>query len=163
MLSLLTGQPLAGEPLELQSLGPSGPPASTFATTTTGADGSWSQSISFQENTLVRALHRGQPASVADLVVVAVAPVITLNVQSTSPLVVSGNASPAKSHLTLDVYRAGATGRRPIARKRVKTVHGSFTKRLALPRPGNYVIIARSAAGTRNAAGASAPVAVTTT
>lgn len=161
VLALLSGQPLGGAPVELQELGPSGPPASTFTTATTAGDGSWSQAVSFAENTVVRALHRPAPASVSDWIEVLVAPALTVTVQSSAPLVISGTVSPAKPHVTVDLYPAGVTSGRPITKKRVSATDGTFTAQLASPAPGTYNVVARTAADAKNAAGASAPVAVT--
>src|SRR5206468_10588745 len=77
-LRMLSGEPLAGAPVELQSLGPKGPPASPFETLTTAEDGSWSGSVNVEQNTLVRPLHRPFPASVGNWIEVLVAPAITL-------------------------------------------------------------------------------------
>ncbi len=163
VLALLSGQPLAGAPIELQELGPSGPPAATFATVTSAGDGSWSQGVSFTRTTLVRALHRPAPATVSDWVTVAVAPVIALTVQSTSPLIVSGTVSPAKGHVILDLYPAAASSGKPISKHRVSAGAGSFTGQLRVPGPGNYTVVARTRADSSNAAGVSAPVPVTVT
>jgi hypothetical protein len=156
-LALLTGTPLAGEPLELQWLGP---PGNTFAITTTAADGSWSSTFTPGQNTAVRGLHRPYPASVSDWIEVEVAPVISLSAQSGYPVVASGSVSPAKRRVTLDLYRAGSTQRKPVRIKRVAVVQGQFSARLTPP-SGSYIVIARTSADGANAAGASAPVSVT--
>jgi hypothetical protein len=160
-LQLLSGQPLGAAPLELQQLGPSGPPAITFATLSTGPDGSWSQPVTFQQNTLVRALHRLYPASVSDWVEVSVAPAITLTLQSTSPLIITGTVTPAQRRVTVGLYPAGSTGGKPLAKKRTTAAQGAFSAQLAVPGPGNYVVIARTPADNSNAAGASAPLPLT--
>jgi hypothetical protein len=160
-LQLLSGQPLGGAALELQAMPPTGPPASALATVTTAADGTWSDSLSFEENTLVRAVHGGFPASVSDWAEVAVAPAITLAVQSTSPLILTGTVAPAKGHVTLELYRGAAPRGKPVRRKRVPAGSGSFQGQLRLPGPGSYVAVARTIAGVKNVAGESAPVNVT--
>jgi N-acetylmuramoyl-L-alanine amidase len=160
-LQLLSGQPLAGETVELQRMGPGGPPASTFATLTTAADGTWAQSVSLEQNTLVRALHRAAPAAVADWAQISVTPVIGLSIQSTSPLILTGSVSPAKAHVTLALYRGTTPRGTPVSHKRVRTSAGAFRGTLRVPGPGNYVVIARTTPGLQNAAGASAPLAVT--
>ena len=165
-LSLLSGQPLGAAPIELQQLGPTGPPATTFTTSTTAADGSWSQGVSFTQTTLVRALHRPAPASVSDWVEISVAPAITVTVTSTSPLVLSGTVSPAKREVILDLYRTelypvARPNRKPIRKKRVTVQGGTFTAQLTVPGPGQYTVVARTRADATNAAGASAPVPVT--
>ena len=158
---LLSGQPLGGATLELQAMGPTGPPATALASVTTAVDGTWSESVSFQENALVRAVHGGYPASVSDWARVSVAPVITLAVQSTSPLILTGTVAPGKPHVLLLLYRGAAPGRRPIRKRRVRAGTGRFQGQLALPGPGDYVAVARTAADSANAAGASVPVSVT--
>lgn len=160
-LILLSGQPLPGEPIELQELGRTGPPASTFATVTTDGNGFWSQTVGFTQTTLVRSLHRPAPASVSDWVEVAVAPAITVNVQAGSPLLITGTVFPAKPSVTLALYPAGTSTGKPIAKTRVSASTGSFTAQLNVPWPGDYTVLARTAADSTNAAGASAPVPVT--
>ncbi len=160
VLALLSGQPLAGATIELQQLGPGGPPASTFTTVTTAADGSWSLEANFVQSTLVRALHSPAPASVSDWVEVSVAPAITVTVQSTSPFILSGSVSPAKPQVIVDLYPAGRTRGKPIKKRRVSAANGTFTAELSLPGPGTYTVIARTTADAANAAGASAPLAV---
>jgi N-acetylmuramoyl-L-alanine amidase len=156
-LGLLTGAPLGGAPVELQSLGPA---ATTFAAKTTSGDGSWSGSITPQQNTAVRALHRPYPASVSDWIEVEVAPVITLSAQSGGAVLVSGTISPAKRRVRLDLYRAGGPRRSPLRTKRVGVAGGQFSARFTPP-PGSYVVVARTAADALNAAGVSPPVPVT--
>jgi hypothetical protein len=160
ILQLLSGQPLAGQPLQLQLMGPNGPPASTVATLSTGADGTWTQSMNFAENTLVRALYPGTPAAVADWARISVAPVILLSVESTSPLVLTGTVTPAKRHVTLELYRGTVPRGRPVSRRRTTAGAGTFRGTLRVPGPGNYVVVARTVAGRLNAAGSSAPVVV---
>jgi hypothetical protein len=160
-LQLLSGQPLAGEPIELQQLGPQGPPATTIATTTTASDGTWSVPLSSQVNMIVRALHRPFPAAVADWVLLAFAPVLTLQLQSSSPLVVSGTISAAKRRITVALYPASRTAGRPLARRRVKVIQGQFSARLPVRGAGTYVVIARSRPDPSHAPGASAPLTVT--
>lgn len=161
-LQLLSGAPLAGSPIELQQLGPYGPPASTVATTATADDGTWSWSFSASEtNVLVRALYASYPASVADWALIAIAPVLTLALQSTSPLVVTGTMTPAKHRVTVALYPATRTTGKPLARRRVAVNQGQFSAQLPVPAPGDYVVIARSTADPSHAAGVSAPLSVT--
>jgi hypothetical protein len=114
------------------------------------------------ENTLLRALHRPAPAAVSDVVVLAVAPVLTLTLASTAPLVLTGTVTPAGPHVALDLYRIGRSGhRRLVASKQLAATGGSFHARLKPPRAGQYVLIARSAPSVQYAAGASPPVDLT--
>jgi N-acetylmuramoyl-L-alanine amidase len=160
-LRLLSGQPIAGAPIELQAVGPSGPPAATILAVTTDSNGMWSATLTLQSTTAVRALHRPYPASVADWVLLPVAPVLTLTAQSTSPLVLSGTISPGKRQVTVDLYRGSSAAGKPLAKRRVKVVGGGFSVQMPVPGPGSYVLVARSAADATNAAGASPPLAVT--
>jgi N-acetylmuramoyl-L-alanine amidase len=160
-LQLLTGQPLGGAELELQAMSPTGPPASALAALSTAADGTWSESVSLTENALVRAVHGQFPASVSDWAAVSVAPAVTLTLQSSTPVIVSGTVSPAKEHVILELYRGTAPDGKPIRKKRVPAGTGSFQGQFATPAPGSYVVLARTIAGVKNVAGASAPVAVT--
>lgn len=159
-LALLSGQPLGSQTLELQRLGPSGPPAITFATLTTAADGTWTASVSAEQNASVRSLYRGAPAAVSDWTQISVAPAITLSLESSSPLVLTGTVVPARAYVTLELYRGSAPKRKPVSHKRVRAGGGAFRGALAVPGPGNYVAIARTAPGRLNGAGASAPVPV---
>jgi len=160
-LELLTGAPLAGAPIEVQQLGPLGPPATTIANLTTAADGSWSWSVSSETNLVLRAVHPAYPASVADWTLLEFAPVLSLQLQSTAPLIVTGTISPAKRRVTVALYPATRTTGKPLTRRRVAAGEGRFTARLRTPGPGNYVVVARSAADPSHAASESAPLSVT--
>jgi hypothetical protein len=160
-LGLLSGQPLGGAPIELQQLGPAGSPATTFLETTTASDGTWSAAVSFPRNTIVRALHRPAPASVSDWIEVLVAPAITLSAESLSPLIVTGTVAPGKPQVTVDLYPAGVTTGKPISKRNTSAASGTFSAELSVPGPGDYVVIARTKSDTVNAAGVSAPLAVT--
>jgi N-acetylmuramoyl-L-alanine amidase len=160
-LELLTGGPLAGAPIELQQLGPQGPPASTIAALTTAADGTWSSSLSSETNLVLRAVHPAYPAAVTDWTLVGVAPALTLELQSASPLVVTGTISPATRRVTLALYPSTRATGKPLKRRRVGASQGQFSAELPTPGPGNYIVIARSDADASNAAAASAPLSVT--
>ncbi len=155
-----TGAPLPGAPLEIQQITPRGG-ETTIATLITAGDGTWSYTATPAQNTLLRALHREAPAAVSDIVVLAVAPVLTLAIDSTAPLSVSGTVTPAGPHVTVDVYRLGPRrSRRLVRTKRLAAVGGSFSARLKRPGAGRYVLIARTQATARYAAAASAPVSL---
>jgi hypothetical protein len=153
LAQLSGGGPLPGAAVELQQITGTDT-ETTIATLTTDADGAWSYAFAAQVNSLLRALHRPAPAAVSDVVVIAVAPVVTLSLASPAPLIVSGTVTPAGPHVTIDLYR----GRRLVASKRVAAAGGSFRARIKRPRPGRYVLIARTAASAGYAAGASPPV-----
>jgi hypothetical protein len=158
------GEPVAAAPLEIQSVSGIGV-LTTLATVTTGADGTWSTTaLTLTRSALVRALHQVSPAAVSDLVAVAVMPVITLALASApaSPLRVSGTVAPAKRSVTIRVHKLAGPHRRLVLTKRVTVRRGSFATRLNLGRAarGNYLIVARTAADTFTAAGASPPLSV---
>lgn len=157
-LARLDGTPLAGAPLELQQF-VARDATITVATPQTGADGSWDQQLTLARDTLVRALHRPAPAAVSDWVYVAVAPALTLTVESTSPLILSGTVSPAKAHVIVDLYRPGAI-RKAFRKHTVPASSRQFTAKFTPP-PGDYVVIARTALDDVNAAGTSPPLSVT--
>jgi N-acetylmuramoyl-L-alanine amidase len=161
LTGVATGAPLAGAPLEIQQITGTGT-ESTIATLTAGADGSWSYVATPVQNVLLRALHRPAPAAVSDIVVLAVAPAITLALVSTSPLAVTGTVAPAGPGVTLDLYRVAASGRRHrVASKQLAAAGGSFHAQFRQLRSGAYVLVARTVASVQYAAGASAPLTVT--
>jgi hypothetical protein len=156
LAALAGGGPLTGAAIELQTVTGTDT-ETTIATLSTDADGAWSYLFVPASNTLLRALHRPAPAAVSDVALIAVAPALTLSLVSASPLVVSGTVTPAGPGVTIDLYR----GRRLVASKPVATAaDGSFQARIKRPRPGTYVLLARTAPSPRYAAGASAPVAL---
>ncbi len=162
-LRSLGGAPLAGVPVELQQLRLNGLTAKaiTIATATTAPDGSWSAALTLSGGAMLRGLHRARPAAVSDWAVVTVAPAITLTVGSTAPLQVAGSVTPAKRRVAVDLYRAGRTSGRPLASHTVPVSHGRFAAGLSTPPPGDYVLLARTAADALNAAGASPQVPFT--
>jgi hypothetical protein len=155
LTELSGGAPLAGAPIEFQQLTGTHD-ETTIATLITDSDGAWSFSVTPAANTLLRALHRPAPAAVSDVVVIAVAPVVTLSLVSSAPLVVSGTVNPAGPRVTIDLYR----GRRLVASKTVAAPGGNFQARVKRPPPGRYRLVARTASSARYAAGTSAPVSV---
>lgn len=162
-LRSLSGAPLAGEPVELQQLRLSGLSANavSIAAATTAPDGSWSVPVTLSADTMLRGVHRPHPAAVSDWMAVAVAPVISLTVTSAAPLQVTGNLTPAKRRVSVDLYRLGRTGGKPTVSRTVAVSRGRFAATLPAPPRGDYVLVARTAADAVNAAGASAPVPVT--
>jgi hypothetical protein len=109
----------------------------------------------------VRALHRPYPAAVADWAEIPVAPAIALQLQSPSPLVVTGTISPPTRRVIVEVYSGSYPTGQPLAHKRVWVTQGTFTSQLSLPGPGTYVVVARSPGTPNNAPGISAPLPVT--
>jgi len=153
--------PMAGAPLQIQSIGATGGVA-TVATVTTGADGAWTVTLPFSQSAVLRALHATSPAAVSNLVVVGVAPVLTLTLASSAPLRVTGTVLPAKP-VTVSVYKVAKGRRKLIWSRRLAAGGGTFSARPSLgkkPR-GQYVIIARVGADAVSLAAASAPVTLT--
>jgi len=163
-LTLPGGASAAGAPVEVQTLARRGPDfgaAITVVTATTAADGTWSATLAPLENTLVRALHRPAPASVSDVVLLAVEPAITLTVESVSPLTVSGTVSPPKRFVEVDLYALANGHRRRVTGKRLAVNGGRFAGRIRTGRHGRSLLIARTAPDAATVAGASPPVDVT--
>ncbi len=158
-LAQLGGPPVGGAPIELQQV--TAPGAKTIATTNTAPDGSWSTVVAPASNLLVRALHRPAPATVSDVAFVGVRPTITLNVDSVSPLRLSGTVSPSKRTVTIDLYALVSGRRRLLASRRVAVRQGRFAARIRSRRHGPSLLVARTAADARNVAGASPVVRVT--
>ena len=160
LIDLATGSPLAGEPIEVQSITRGA--EVTISTVATGADGAWSATFMPAGNVLMRALHRPAPAVVSNVAPIAVAPVLTLTLAAPVPPVeVTGTVSPAVRKVSVDLYRVVGGRRMLMASKRVPAGSGRFAARFRPGRPGRYVVIARTAASGRYAAGASPPVALT--
>jgi hypothetical protein len=158
-LAMLTGDPIADAAIELQTIRRTG--AATVTTATTAGDGSWQAALTLTENTLVRALHRASPTTTSDLVFIGVAPVVTLALQSSSPLRVSGTVSPPKRHVRVALYAVHGAHRRLVAARRVRTRSGSFATGFRSPRgPGTYLVVARTERDNRNVVGRSVPVSV---
>jgi N-acetylmuramoyl-L-alanine amidase len=158
-LGLLHGPPLAGATIELQEVAPNG--ASTVASATTAADGSWTSMLELSANTAVQAVHPDAPAAVSDVAQIAVAPAIELIVRSRSPLRLSGRVFPATRHAIVDVYSLGHGHRRRVAARHATVRRGRFTATVPLRRRGRYELIARTRASAANAPGVSKPVVVT--
>jgi hypothetical protein len=157
-LTMLSGAPLTGAPVELQQL--EHEHARTVLLTTTDAQGAWSTAITLRHNAALRALHRPHPATVSNWREIETAPAITLELVSTSPLRVSGTISPSKSHVTIDVYPAAKPHGKPIAHKRLGVTNGSFQGEIGIRQTGSFTLVARTHRDLTNAPGASTPLAV---
>lgn len=157
------GAPVAGVPLMIQSIGATGA-LSTLTTVTTASDGAWSATLPFPRSTVVRALHAAAPAAVSDLVVVGVAPRLKLSLVSSAPVRVAGAIVPAKSRVTLSVYKLVHGRRKHVRTQAVRCARGRFSARVSLGRRprGTYVIVARTGADAVSLGGASPPVTITT-
>jgi N-acetylmuramoyl-L-alanine amidase len=157
-LRALAGAPIAGAPVELQEVTPRG--AKTVAAATTAADGSWTATLVPDTSLVARALHRPAPSTVSEVVLVGLAPTLTLTVDSVSPLRVSGTVSPGRPQVTIDLYTHGSGRRRLLASKRVGARQGRFAARINTHHHGPALLIASTAQSARYAAGSSAPVAL---
>jgi hypothetical protein len=157
-LALLNGGPLSGASVELQKVTSAG--ATTLATATTAADGSWSTSLRLSGSAAVQALRRSAPAAVSDVVQIAVAPSIALTVESLTPLRVSGQIFPSQRHVTIDLYATRRGHRRLAGSERVTARRGRFTATLRVRRSGRYLVVARTPSSAAYAAGVSRAVAV---
>jgi N-acetylmuramoyl-L-alanine amidase len=153
--------PLAGAPLQIQSVSGDGE-LTTLTTVTAGADGSFAATLPLARSVVLRALHASRPASVSNLVVIGVTPVLTLALASTAPLRVSGTVLPAKP-VTLSVYKLVRGRRTPVSNKRLKAAGGTFNASVSLGRKphGTYVIVARVVADAVSLGAASPAVRVT--
>lgn len=158
-LTTLGGGGMGGEPLELQSIGVHGV-ASTIATASADGTGVWSFSVSPPQNMLLRVLHRSAPAVVSDVVLISVAPVVSLTVNSVSPIRVSGTVSPAGPQLTVELYRMAGGRRHLLASRRVPALGGTFAVGFGARKPGRYVVVARTPLSVRFAGAASPAVAL---
>jgi hypothetical protein len=163
-LALPRGASVDAAPIELQTVGRSGTVfgvATTVGNAVTASDGTWSATLAPVRNTLVRALHRPAPATVSDVFLLAVEPVITLHVDAVSPLTVSGTVTPAKRFVEVDLYAVANGHRRRVASKRFAVRQGRFSGQIRTRRHGRSLLIARTAADAVTVAGASAPVELT--
>jgi N-acetylmuramoyl-L-alanine amidase len=163
-LTDLAGVPMAGAPVEVQHLSATthAVATTTIATATTASDGSFTAAVALREYTLLRALHPVAPAAVSTLVGVEVAPAITLTVDSTVPLTISGTVAPPTKRATIDLFAVQPDGTwQPLARKGVAVKHGAFTATLTTPGPGAYGLSVHTPPDAVSAAGVSAPVPVT--
>jgi hypothetical protein len=153
--------PLAGAPLQVQNVSGDGV-LETLATVTTATDGSWTATLPVARSAVLRALHAARPAAVSNLVVIGVAPVLTLALASTSPVRVTGAVLPAKP-VTVSVYKLVKGRRKLVSSRRLEAAGGRFDAAVSLGRQprGQYVIVARAAADDVSLAGASAPVTLT--
>ena len=158
LTDLSSGAPLAGAPIELQQIAPES--ENTIATATTDAGGNWSVTLRPTANVLLRALHRPAPAAVSDVAAIEVAPALTLTLDSSAPVQVSGTVSPHRASVIVDLYRVSGGRRHLIKSKRAAAGAGTFGASFNASRPGRYVLVARTTAGPRNVAGASPPVAL---
>ncbi len=165
-LALLSGAPVARAPVQLQRLADGR--ASTIATVTTAADGSWTYTLPVTRAITLRALHAAAPAAASNVATIAIRPVLTLALQSVSPPRVSGSITPPKPRVTINTYRLVGGHRELLDRRSVRARQGQFSAGVALGktgpptrRPARLVVIAATAADGGTLAGQSPPVTVT--
>jgi hypothetical protein len=137
--------PMAGASLQIQDISGDGA-LTTLATATVDANGAFTTTLPFPESAVLRALHAAEPASVSNLVVIGVTPLLTLALASSSPLRVFGTVRPAKP-VTLSAYRLVKGRRKLVSSRRLKAANGTFSASVSLGRKphGTYVIVARVA------------------
>jgi hypothetical protein len=155
-LARLSGSPLAGEPIELQSVTAAG--ATTLSSAVTDSSGAWSATLPLEYNAGLRALHRPAPAAVSDVAEIGVVPVIEASITSLVPLRVAGSVFPPKSHVRVDLFAAHGRRRRLVASKRVVVRGGRFVARLGVRAGGRFLVTVKSDADGFNVAGAAQPL-----
>lgn len=137
--------PMAGAALQIQNIIGDGV-LSTLATVTVDANGAFTTTLPFAQSAVLRALHAAKPASVSNLVVIGVTPVLTLALTSSAPVRVSGTVRPAKT-VTVSAYKLVKGKRKLVSTRRLKAANGTFSAAVSLGRRphGTYVIVARVA------------------
>jgi hypothetical protein len=163
-LTDLDGSPIAGAPIEVQQFSATleGTTETTVADATSGPDGSFSAAVALTQYALLRALHGLAPAAVSTLVAVEVAPAITVVVDSTAPLTISGTVDPPTKKATLALFAVEQDGQwKLLHREHVTVKHGAFAATLVTSGPGAYGLTVDTPADAVSAAGMSAPVPIT--
>jgi 5-hydroxyisourate hydrolase-like protein (transthyretin family) len=165
------GGPIAGVPVELQRLRRTG--WKWLGEGVTDSEGEFAATARFKRNKVLRWEFTGDDtyrAARGDGVLVAVAPLITLDASTTSAetgerIDLTGTIAPAKPEgLKLIVERLDETGRwRRVGRRKVVAERGFFTKRQGFAEPGSYRLSVRFRGDDVNAAGASPYVELTVT
>ena len=160
-LTTLAGAPIAGAQLQVQTISTAGVTA-PLATVATEADGSWTTGFTPALSQVIRAVYAGPPAAVSNVLVVGLAPAITLTLAAGPSLRLTGTVKPAKPIVTITVYRARDRHRRkPVVQVRARVRHGVFSVRLPLAgRPGDYVVLASTTGDVKTAASRSPALTV---
>jgi hypothetical protein len=161
--------PIAGLPVEVQRHSTTKPPV-PLATATTNPDGTWAIQLPVAKAEQLRAVFRGDPshaAAVAPNLSAITPPEVTLAAatQQTSPggvIAFTGTTTPAKPKVTIDVSEQQPDGTFHVRAIRLNTADdGSFQRTIGFPSPGQYQVVAHTAADSSNALGTSAPVPIT--
>jgi hypothetical protein len=163
------GLPIAGAGVELQQRTAGG--LKTIGLATTAPDGTWAAAAALAANASLRAVFRGDPAHSAVVsapVNVTVAPQVSLTAgtQQTPPggvIEFTGAVTPAKTAVTIVISQQQPDGSfAPVRTIKFKPARdGTFTRTIGFPAPGQYQVVAQTAADKSNGAGASVPVAIT--
>ena len=153
--------PIPGAALQIQNVSGDGV-LSTLANITVDANGAFTTTLPFSQSAVLRAVHASTPASVSNVVVIGVRPVLTLTLASASPVQVSGTVRPAKP-VIVSVYKLVRGRRKLVWSKRVKPVNGGFSARPSLGRRprGTYLLVARVGADAVSLSAVSPAVRVT--
>ncbi|MCW3065905.1 MAG: hypothetical protein JWN32_3077, partial [Solirubrobacterales bacterium] len=167
-LTILGGTPITNAALEIQGRDREG--ETTLVQTVTDAGGGWSAELALPNNGAVRALFRGDgsnPAVVSPTLYVLVAPAISLQTPAPTSVPgaavqVSGQVQPPKPRVRVVVSRLAPDGTaKQVQSTKLTANQGSFATSLRLTEPGQYAIVARTAADATNAAGAAPPILLT--
>src|SRR3954469_9639343 len=147
--------PIAGVAVDIERRSTTRGPA-TLATATTNSDGTWSAQVPLTDNADLRAVFRGDgvhPAVVSPGILATVPPQITLSAsaQLTVPGGVvdfSGATSPVKPKISIVVSQQQSDGSlAPVRTIRVNAADdGSFARSIGFANPGQYQVIAHTAA-----------------
>lgn len=155
------GAAMVGASLQIQNVSGDGT-LSTLTTVTTDNGGAFTATLRLAQSAVLRALHASSPASASNLVVIGVAPVLTLALASSSPVRVTGTVRPAKT-VTVSAYKLVKGKRRLVSSRRVRAPGGTFSAPVSLGRRprGTYVIVARVGADAVSLAAVTPAVRVT--
>jgi hypothetical protein len=163
------GAAIAGAAVDVEQRSTTRGPT-TLATATTDQTGTWSATIALPGNAPLRAVYRGHdqnPAAVSPGVFASVAPQITLTAaaQQAAPGAVvafTGAVTPAKPRVTIAIAKQQPDGTFATVRSiRLNTqANGTFARSIGFSDPGQYQVIAHTAADDSNALGTSPPVLI---
>jgi hypothetical protein len=169
-LLAVDGIPLPAAAVEVQRRSSTRGP-STLATATTDANGVWAATVPLGRNSELRAVYRGDlehPAAVSPGLTASIPPQITLTAaaqQATPGSVIqfTGSVAPVKPRLTIAIAQQQPDGTLLTVRTiRLRPADdGTFDRTIGFPDPGQYQVVAHTAADDANALGTSAPVAIT--
>jgi N-acetylmuramoyl-L-alanine amidase len=164
------GVPIPGAAIEIQRRSTTRGP-SLLGTATTDVSGVWTATVPLAAKSELRAVFRGDPAHPAVVspgVVTTVPPQLTLvaATQQAPPgavIAFTGSVTPAKKRVSIVIAQQQLDGTFATVRTiRLAPEHdGTFTRSIGFPDPGQYQVLAHTAADDANALGTSPPVAIT--